>query len=250
MAPDGGSVYVASMGLEQPETGYTDGVVLRLTPGAPPDRIGSGSALAVSEDGHTLAVTALESVPQAITVLDATTGGELVFDQCCGIGRLAIPDLGPDLGEYYPRTIQWHPDGRRLLLEAGSPEAPSELFVVDPAESTATRLGPPEGLTAGTGWSLAGTVSSDQVLVVESCCARDANSYAGDAALLWLDLATGAERSRESIDNAYTRGFVNSEGDVLLIDQCCGSPDARLLRRQPDGELRALEGPTYALVGW
>ena len=82
-------------------------------------------------------------------------------------------------------------------MEAGFPEAGSEVFLVDP-ETSVERLGPSGAVAAvpGIGWGLGGPVTDDDIVVVETCCSLDANSYRGDSALVVVDLATGTEVRR------------------------------------------------------
>jgi hypothetical protein len=216
---------------------YRGGPLLRLRPGEPVSVIGSAEAVAVSPDGLRLATINGEGYRTAeIQILDADSGGNL--------SSLSLADLTGD-GDLYVRNVEWDASGDRLLVEAGFPEAGSELFLVDP-EGSARRIGPPDTRPDGTGWSLGGPIQGERVLVAENCCALDANSYETDSALLEIDTSTGVEYNRIPLGDNFARPSVSPEGTKLIVTDCCGSPDTRVR----DDELRPLGGPIYLAVDW
>lgn len=237
LAPDRSAVFVATRG------DHGGGDLLRIAPGQNPIVIGRGDGVAISPDGLRLAV--LGSDPNdlgRVAIVDSTTGS-LIADPSIG--------LLIESGDHQARAVEWLPDGR-MLVEAGFTEAGSEIFVVAADWSSVQRLGPPDGAVGGTGWALGGPIDGGSSLVVlETCCARDANSYEAPSSLLTVATSSGAERSRAATTLRYGRISV-CPGDVLLVvdSQCCGGPDARLVQLTVDGQTTPLGGPIYEALDW
>ena len=113
--------------------------------------------------------------------------------------------------------------GRSAARRGRLPRGRQRGVLVDP-ETSAQRLGPSGVVAAvpGIGWGLGGPVTDEDIVVVESCCSLDANSYRGDSALVVVDLATGTEVRRVPFDGGYGDVVVGPSGDWLVLTGCCG----------------------------
>lgn len=237
-AQDGTAVFVASA-----ENG-----LWRYTPDRPPERLGDASTVAVSPDGRLLA-TLSEAAGEygTMRILDSVTGETI--NTVTGESLTGSPELTP-------WNVEWDWNGERLLVEAALPEAGGEVFLVGVDGDPPVRLGPPDGLPNGTGWTLGGPADRATIWIVETCCALDANSFDGGRTLLRVDSTSGGIIERLTLDFPYALvdpgppgSGVDSLG-FLLSTSCCGDPATEVRRGLANGQVAPAGWTGFIAVDW
>lgn len=237
---DGATVYYTTPGNSRCSAYVTDAIVLPrvwrvLVSGGSPEPVAEADHVAVAPDGSRFAT----SCENRVTIHDVDSGASTVID----ITRSS---------EVGVRDLTWSPDGATVLVGAGGPEAPTEIFVVDADVGSARRLGPPEDAVDGTGWNFAEVRASDGLIgVVQDCCSLDANSYDGGRFFAVVDPDSG-----EVIDTLDTPDFGIVEYDAtgghqLLLVRAQENVPAMLSRRDGVGPFIEIErAPQFIAIDW
>jgi len=192
LSDDAGSILFVELANGE---GRNPGIYLRKTDGSPAVRLGYGNRPALSHDG------------KWVVCIRQDTGGP----------RLVVLPTGPgdsrvlNFGNLHYESVEWFPDGQRILFTANEPGHPVRSFTYDLASGGSQ----PTPITAEGARAAAVSPDQHQAVLIEgnhvSLCAPD-----GTGAKPLLDLEVGEKVARWSPDGHYLY-MRKAQGDSIQI---------------------------------